>query len=279
MKIGVLVNAFARTTELQACLSSVLEATQNITDTRLVMHQKGIDASMSVSGQFRSSFNVKYVLPPSSSALVCINSNRVLGLEILFEEMKVDAVLSVEDDVEISRDSGVFCKSILEQFYEDENFRGINLGSRIPSSNEPKLLNSYSLLRYGLHGQAGVITKRTWNYIRKRNLGSNPNSGFDAQIEAYLKTGFMATSNVSRYLDRGFDMYATHATRDSKDVSFTRIAESYIGREYFPELPTYELIQEDHSNWRIDAIPYRRIDDIKYWIKFKLREFLGRIVS
>lgn len=279
MKIGVLVNAFARTTELQACLSSVLEATQNITDTRLVIHQKGIDASMSVSGQFRSSFNVKYVLPPSSSALVCINSNRVLGLEILFEEMKVDAVLSVEDDVEISRDSGVFCKSILEQFYEDENFRGINLGSRIPSSNEPKLLNSYSLLRYGLHGQAGVITKRTWNYIRKRNLGLNPNSGFDAQIEVYLKTGFMATSNVSRYLDRGFDMYATHATRDSKDVSFTRIAESYIGREYFPESPTYELIQEDHSNWRIDAIPYRRSDDIKYWIKFKLREFLRQIVS
>jgi hypothetical protein len=89
MKIGVLVNAFARTTELQACLSSVLEATQNITDTRLVIHQKGIDASMSVSGQFRSNFNVKYVLPPSSSALDCINSNRVLGLEILFEEMKV----------------------------------------------------------------------------------------------------------------------------------------------------------------------------------------------
>lgn len=277
MKLGVLVNAFARTTELYACLSSVLEATKVLTDARLVIHQSGIDDSMAVSDQFRNDFDVRYVKPASANALKCINTNRILGLEILFSEMKVDAVLAVEDDIEISKDSGNFCQFIFDRYYADDNFRGINLGSRIPRSNIARQLNTYSLLRYGLHGQAGLIPKRTWQYIRKKGLGLEPLSGFDAQIEAYLKTGFMVTPNFSRYLDRGFDLFATHATRDSTSRSITTIEESYVGRFYYPDNPQYELSQSNHMSWRSDAITYKASENLNYWLKYKIKKVFGSV--
>jgi hypothetical protein len=275
MKIGVLVNAFARTTELYECLSSVLAATQKVTDTRLIIHQEGIDESMKVTNQFRNSFDVKFVIPASNNALDCINRNRILGLEILFDEVKVDAVLGIEDDVEISKDSGEFCKSILEQYYGDRNFRGINLGSRNAKSDNLEELNTFSLIRYGLHGQAGLITRQTWRYIREKKLGVKSTSGFDAQIEGYLKTGFMATSNYSRYLDRGYDLHATHANRNPNDISFLGIAESYVGRNFVPKCHVYTLNQLNHLSWRSDAKAYIPIENLAFWIKFKGRDYLS----
>lgn len=270
MKIGLLVNAFARTKELDACLASVVGASKGVNVIPLVVHQIGVKESIAVSKKYRELVKIKYVEPHSNNPLACINHNRYLGLECLFDDHGVDAVLSVEDDVEISRDSALFCAFAIDKYWGNPDFRGVNLGSRIPKTSESKVRNSFSLVRYGLHGQAGLLTSTSWKYIKKYNLGLGALDGFDAQIESYLKTGFMVTSNYSRYLDRGFDSFATHAPKNSEDPAFTLTKNSYIGRDYMVSSVPYSLIQMDHTCWRRDAVMYRRIDKLKYWVKHEL---------
>ena len=270
MKIGLLVNAFARTKELDACLVSVIGASKGVNAVPLVVHQIGVQESIAVSEKFRELLNIKYVEPYSSNPLACINHNRYFGLEFLFDEHGVDAVLAVEDDVEIARDSALFCAFAIDKYGGNPNFRGVNLGSRISKTSQSKVINSFSLVRYGLHGQAGLLTSTSWSYIKKYDLGLGALDGFDAQIESYLKTGFMVTPNYSRYLDRGFDSYAIHAPKNSEDAAFTATKNSYIGRDYIvPNVP-YSLKQIYYTSWRIDAVAYKRIDKLKYWLKHEL---------
>lgn len=267
MKLGVLINAFARTSELKHCLRAVLEATKNLNSERLILHQTGIPESMEISKSYSKNFVLEYVNPVSRNALECINANRIQGLTILFDDFKVDGVLAVEDDVEISADAAFFCEYVYEIFFNRKDFRGINLGSRIPRLGENDLTDTYSLLRYGLHGQAGLITRETWESICNRKLGRRNDSGFDSQIEFFLKTGFMVTSNYSRYLDRGFDQHATHAIKNRNDESFVRLRASYLGKDYFPKVPEYHHLQMSHISWRRDAIPYSKFDNAKYKLK------------
>ena len=53
MKIGLLVNAFARTKELDACLVSVIGASKGVNAVPLVVHQIGVQESIAVSEKFR----------------------------------------------------------------------------------------------------------------------------------------------------------------------------------------------------------------------------------
>lgn len=178
--------------------------------------------------------------------------------------------MAVEDDVEIARDSALFCAFAIDKYWGNPNFRDVNLGSRIPKTSQSKVINSFSLVRYGLHGQAGLLTSTSWRYIKKYNLGLGGSDGFDVQVESYLKTGFMVTPNYSRYLDRGFDSFAIHAPKNSEDAAFTATKNSYIGRDYIvPNVP-YSLKQIYYTSWRIDAVAYKRIDKLKYWLKHEL---------
>ena len=86
MKIGLLVNAFARTKELDACLVSVIGASKGVNVVPLVVHQIGVQESITVSKKFKELVKIKYVEPHSSNLLACINHNRYLGLEFLFNE-------------------------------------------------------------------------------------------------------------------------------------------------------------------------------------------------
>jgi hypothetical protein len=270
VKLGILVNAYARTSELQRCLSSILDSTRYLSVEKLILHQTGVSESMHISASFSNQYLLKYVEPRSSNLLECINSNRVQGLSILFEDLNVDAVLAVEDDVEVAMDAAEFCIDAWHQFVDHKDFRGVNLGSRIPRIDERDPTDTFSLLRYGLHGQAGLLTRRTWLHIRQKDLGVRIDSGFDSQIESYLKTGFMVTSNYSRYLDRGFDQYATHAVRDQNDRSFRSLELSYLGKDYVPKSKNYVLHQMNHTSWRKDAIAYKKYRNFEYKLRSKI---------
>ena len=119
MRLGILVNAYARTFQLEACLSSVLAASNDFECERLVVHQLGVPESTQISEKFKDFFNVDYVNPIGTNAVQRINHTRVMGLAKLFEHNEIDAVLAIEDDIEIARDSVNYCMKILKKFESD----------------------------------------------------------------------------------------------------------------------------------------------------------------
>lgn len=61
MKLGILVNAYARTFQLEACLSSVLAASKDFDCERLVVHQLGEPEYTEIPETFKDSFHVDYI--------------------------------------------------------------------------------------------------------------------------------------------------------------------------------------------------------------------------
>lgn len=273
IRLGVLVTSYARTELLVDCLNSILLSAENLDVPKVVVHQLQFPQVKSILDEYRRDFEIIQVLRNTGSPVDRINLNRIEGYRLLFDKHKVDAVLAIEDDVVIAPDSIKFCLGILKEFRKSRNFRGINLGSRLKIDSD-LLLHSYSMLRYGLHGQAGVITHKTWLRLQNYKLGHLPNIGFDSQIERFLKTGFMATSNVSRYLDRGYDSFGTHAPKNPNHPDFVLTRESF-GLRNNSNLSNVEEIlidikklQLNHSNWRKDCSEYRSISNLFYWAKF-----------
>jgi hypothetical protein len=256
----------------------VVNASKNFGTTRLLVHQLGVPESCKISEKYKEFFDIKYLSPLGENALQRINHNRIVGLTELFDNRGMDAVLAIEDDIEIAHDAVNFCMNSLDLYKNNRNFRGINLGSRIEKPNNADSLREYSLIRYGLHGQAGVITQNTWVQINRWRLLDNLDSGFDAKIEQFLKTGFMVTPNHSRYLDRGFDVYATHAEKNPLHRDFVLNKKSFVGDQYWPVPDKYILKQENHGVWRNDALEFNKSENIYFWFKFLFRRFTSRLI-
>ena len=137
-----------------------------------------------------------------------------------------------------------------------------NLGSlELKTQNN---LGTYSLIRFGLHGQAGVITRRTWRKFTMGKLLRNISAdGWDSRFEFVIKSGFMVTPNASRLLDRGWD--GTHAPTDPLHPYFEKQKLSWVGTEPFVHLP-YARADQKHS-WRTDAVNFRRRDSWLYLLR------------
>ena len=205
-----------------------------------------------------------------------INHNRFLAYEVAFNEFRADWVLAVEEDVVLSKDAVVFTEFVVSKFSGRRFFRGINLGSREPF--DERLFNTYSLLRYGLHGQASVIGKKTWKFIQRRSLIAKFSThGFDSLIESHLKTGFMVTPNLSRSLDTGWD--GTHMPNDQNDVYFQEMNKSFVC-EMDP--PTHYFTLNILHRWREDLAIYKMYRTPQfilltkwYAIKHQLKSYIG----
>jgi hypothetical protein len=149
-----------------------------------------------------------------------------------------------------------------EKFKKNRSFRGVNLGSFEPNSIENRY--SYSLLRYGLHGQAGAITKKTWDHFQLSYLQRDICTiGWDSKIESYLKTGFLVTPNASRLLDRGFG--GTHQSTDPNSPYFANQRSSWVGAGFLPIL-NFERKNLIHT-WRKDARNFRKYESFAYRAK------------
>jgi len=198
----------------------------------------------------------------SRSTTKNIAFNRYLATEIGFNSLKSDFVIGLEDDVEISRDSLQFAEQMYLKFNCNKDFRGVNFGSQLPF--RPELCRSYSKLRYGVHGQAHLLTRRSWesgNYSQVLNADAGH---YDGVIEHYLKTGFMITPNNSRYIDNG--EFGSHMGGREDSNYFQNLSESYVGnaiRNYceYSELPL-------NHNWRIDCVKYLKRQNLKYKLKY-----------
>lgn len=249
----ILVNVYSRDKEAKLCLNHISKANELLNLPILVVHQIGNKRVSQILKEYRN--QIKHLIEidgDNLSALENINKNRILGYSIGFDWMNCDWVLAVEEDTLIARDSIFFVEQIMERYHKALLFRGINLGSRQPFQSN--LLATYSLLRYGMHGQASAITRKTWEHFDKKVLLEKSASiPFDSQIENYLKLGFMVTPNLSRYIDIGWN--GTHAPKDPNSKYYAELKNSWVKNL---EVRNNIYFRKDISHtWREDVEIYK----------------------
>lgn len=249
---AILLATYSRPDELEMCLKSITHQLARVEPTIVVIFQRGNSQVQSVLEKFKD--KIDYLLETDSlgtTPLENINFNRILGYELCFDYLKFDWVLAVEEDIVITNDSFEFCSQVITKFWRNHFFRGVNLGSfeKMDIANT----QTYSLISYGLHGQASAITKPTWDRLPKNSLKKSAKiNGFDGQVENFLKMGFFVTSNSSRYLDYGWN--GTHAAQDKQDNYYQRLRESWAGD--VEELPAHYSHKQVKHNWRKDSLKF-----------------------
>lgn len=247
MRAAIVCITYKRANLLQSCLSS-LEAARDFHEFDLYVVQQGDfkDVSTVIAKHANSIKTHIKVKADEGEVERNINFNRIVGFEFAFDAGH-NFVLGVEEDVEITSDSLSFILEVLRHEYSSK-FKGINLGSM--EDPQAGLEDSYSLLRYGIHGPAGGVTKSTWEKA-KMNLclegeGIVP---WDSWLEPHLKTGFMVTPNISRYKDNGIG--GTHTSADSNSNYFKKLREGFDHIQSSPA-DTFKRIEIKH-NWREDC--------------------------
>lgn len=260
---SIVIFSYARADLLRDCIQSVLLARGNKEWKKVLVWQEGHPDVYAVVEEYKSEFDLVVLTKPQhSTSLGNINQNRIIGTAICFDSLGSDYVLGIEEDSMIGFDALVFIDEIVKRYAHSSAFRGVNLGSL--EAVPPSELGEFSLVRFGLHGQGGVLTKKTWQKIDLKKLLRNISAeGWDSRIEYVTKSGFMVTPNASRLLDRGW--IGTHAPTDSSHPYFTKMRDSWVGTQDF-EIPNYKHKDMPHS-WRRDAILFRRRDSISFLLR------------
>jgi len=272
----IVVFCHSRAELLSVCLSSLKNASGIESWNVVIVQQRGNPEVDKVIDEFEFLIGTTIIVKPNFELPLCnINFNRILGTRYAFETLHADYVLGIEEDTMVSGDALNFIDYAYNCYKRKKAFRGVNLGSM--EYGENIATNGYSLLRYGLHGQAGVMTKNSWSYIRRNGLFefefSNSKIAWDAEIEFYLKSGFMITPNVSKSLDLGYG--GTFSPKNKYDRYFVEMKKSWDNNNIATDIG-YQKIQMRHK-WRSDAIPYRKNETIIYFLR--RNNFLNNLVS
>lgn len=251
---------------LDKCLKSISAARGRSSWKILVIHQVGFMSVEKILMKYKNLYDYKLSLKPNYDfPLGNINYNRYLGTDFAFTTLGAKLVLGIEEDNLVSKDSLEFIEYAYEKYKSHKAFRGVNLGS-IEHGNGINL-NEYSLLRFGIHGSAGALTKRSWNYIKRNRVldfdYNEKSKAWDAEIEFYLKSGFMVTPNLSRNLDLGYG--GTFAPSSKKDTYFVNIAKSWVKNGNNQTLH-YKHNQIRHD-WRFDSIAYKKRENYIFFIR------------
>ena len=285
----IVVFCHSRAAMLEKCLDSINSANKRQQWKLVLVHQIGFNAVQNVVNKNLSKVDILVTVKSNFDfPLGNINYNRILGTSICFDQLGADYLLAIEEDNLISKDALSFISFAYEEYKDNKYFRGVNLGSIEFGNSISK--EGFSLLRSGLHGSAGVITKQSWNTIKKKRLFrfdlSNKQKAWDSQIEFYLKTGFMVTPNRSRNLDLGAG--GTFAPKSITDPYFQKITKSWYKSRSSTKI-NYRRIQIKHS-WRKDVIAFNRIHNIFYKLRtytlvtkfirsISLTNFIKQIIS
>jgi hypothetical protein len=256
MNFTVVFFAHSRPELLKLSVESFLNAEDSENWKRIIVWQSGFTSMEVKINEIFSLFDIILRSDGSqSSVLSNINFNRISGMRLAFDALNSDFVLGIEEDALVSYDSLLFIRSIYENNKNKRSFRGINLGSL---EAKPDVTSSgYTKLRYGLQGQAGGLTKSSWQKcfkLLKKHEG--PNLGWDSTVEYYLKSGYMVTPNLSRMNDLGWHGGA-HAPSDPNHHHYKRLRDNWMGLNQISPIQ-YKEVSVVHS-WRSDAEIYRRI--------------------
>jgi len=262
-KKSIVIFAFSRADLLRECIRSVMDAEESANWNKILVHQLGHLDVQEVVSTFSDEFELILQLKKQKHEILGnINFNRIVGMAVGFDLFESEIVLGIEEDTIIAFDALIFINEMFDLYKSRRAFRGINLGSlEIKTAAN---LHSYSLLRFGLHGQAGALTRRTWNKLTLKELLTNISAeGWDSKIEYYLKSGFMVTPNSSRLLDRGWN--GTHAPTDSMHPYFENQRLSWNGNQRTSH-EKYIRVDQQHT-WRSDAIKYQKRHSLFFYLR------------
>lgn len=272
------VATFSRAEHLNNCIESIVLAKGSRDMPLLVLHQIGDPEVKQILTKWRPHIQLLIELnSKEKSALKNLNSNAILLRNIALDVMGLDWYLGVEEDVVIGGDSVAFIECMMSKYGKKRAFRGVNLGSNLPSGAYSK--NHYSKMRWGMQGQASAITQRTWKKFNIDQLNKNSYlNGLDGMMENYLKSGFMCTPLLSRYLDRGWG--GTHAPKDPRHDYYRKLEESFVD---LPEnVPLKYLETKIRIPLREDALLYNPkftlIQVVKNFTRYNYHITLRRFV-
>ena len=265
----VVLSAFSRDVLLDQCLESIYSADHSSSVRKLITHQSGYSEVSKIILKYEDALtSVLRVDGLGRTKLQNINFNYWNGFTVAFGTYKADWVLCVEEDSILSSDIFSFIDNIYGRYNKERFFRGINLGSL---EVDTALIGSYSLQRYGFHGQSGVITKRSWNTLNRIGVGSKIKEfPFDSATEKYWKTGYMITPNLTKSLNFGW-IDGTHVSSNPNQEHFLEMRKSW---EKSIPTSTYRLIQVQHK-WGTSTKPYRPCEQLQNYALF----FLGLILD
>jgi hypothetical protein len=206
---------------------------------------------------------ITYIAKESDIAAENILFNRNLAYQVAFGSKECELVIFFEEDVEVARDLIEFSIEINNIYKSDKNFHGINYGSVLKHNS----INTYSILRYGMHGPASAISRQAWEKYTRSRHKMYGYKHFDGIIEYVLKTGFMVTPNRSLYFDNGLS--GSHTGND--DIGFLKQLRESFRIDIENPGSGYEVCQMD-ANWRYPAKEYKRHLNIFY----KLIHFMAQ---
>jgi hypothetical protein len=260
---SIVIFAYSRAQLLKETIDSIAGAADSENWKKILVCQRGHDDVFEVVSQNRALFDLVVLTSPQyESTLANINYNRLLGTNLGFDIFHADLVLGIEEDTKISYDALQFIDRVFQKYRNNRFFRGINLGS-IEEKTQENLL-TYSRIRFGLHGQAGVITKKTWKKINFSKLRANMSlEGWDSYIEFKTKSGFMVTPNASRSLDRGWS--GTYAPDNPDHPHYVAMRESFVGS--FSKLDSNFTHVSLKHRWRSDATVFKFRHQLLFFIR------------
>lgn len=179
-----------------------------------------------------------------------INQNVFAGIKAAFDDPVNDWVVVIEDDIVVAEDFFRFISEIMERFYADKNFFGVNGFSGLPRQNDTS--SQFGRYRYGF-GWGWALHREKWLSLNQYWSGQE-DFHWDQLIEPIVKTGFVVMPLQSRILNIGFNERASHTHKKKQDIhpQEKKLIDSFV--QLNPTQP-YEEKSLD-LKWRNDCRVY-----------------------
>jgi hypothetical protein len=237
---------------LEMCLESVRRAMSLINyPVYVIVQDIDIETETVLRKYSEMISEVVYVKCNGENVERMINQNRVLAWETPLIRDSWKYVMCLEDDVEVASDIFLFTEQVIEQNSGIKGFHGINYGSFETIAGT----DTYSRLRFGLHGPASLISHESLKRFKLDKLMLLKGAiAWDSWVEPIAKTGFMVTSNLARYRDNGID--GTHATIGSHFDYFNQLSKSF--ELISPRLEVGYKHKDINHSWRQDCKVYTK---------------------
>lgn len=271
MSNGIIhLTTYSRPEILEKCLKSIYSARNSSHYRKVIVLQTGnLKVESLVYAFADDNTQVLEVTGIGKTPLQNMNKNRWLGLQNSFMHQDIEWVLCLEEDVEIHPDSYVFIDQIFKSYRQNRYFRGINLASVCESDLSGE---GFSLLRFGTHANAGVITRKTWNRLKRLGINKTLNSfALDSSMEPSFRSGFIVAPNASLVIDYG-NIGGTHISETNNLEFFEKIKQSFEIRTHRTS-SNFNLNQQSHLDWRSDCNGFEQDESFK----FLLLEYLLRL--
>lgn len=260
-KGGVVLPTYSRPHLLNKCLESVYRADNSKAIGKIIILQLGNKEVEKIVYKYanKETFIIP-VIRSGTKPLFNMNYNWWIGASFGFEILGLEWVMSLEEESVVKNNIFNFTIEMHEKFRSTKKFKGVNLSTRLLDNSN---VGTYSILRYGFMGSGATIIRNDWNKLKKlgvkRHLRNYP---WDAFTEAFWKTGFRVTPNISMVMNYGW-IDGTHSHKSDQDI---------LNEKSFKikDIPNNFQLKNVENGWRNDSHIYDAKKNYVYNIRFIL---------